>query len=172
VSNAMLRISDSLAFAATARHCYVVVDDPENDRRLFVKAKNNLAPDTKALSYGVNAIVVGQDEQTGKDIWAPRISWGTEHVEVSATEAMEGEAAGKPRSTAKASAEAFLREILAAGPVAKREIEEAADANGISERTLFRAKADLHVVAKKTSLKGGWTWQLPEQPTPKNWSGA
>jgi len=30
VTNAMLRISDSLAFAATARHCYVVVDDPEN----------------------------------------------------------------------------------------------------------------------------------------------
>jgi hypothetical protein len=32
ITNAMLRISDGLAFAATARHCYVVVDDPDNER--------------------------------------------------------------------------------------------------------------------------------------------
>src|SRR5262249_11591904 len=51
VTNAMLRISDSLAFVATARHCYVVIDDSENKRKLFVKAKNNVAPDTKALAF-------------------------------------------------------------------------------------------------------------------------
>ncbi len=53
VTNALLRISDSLAFGATARHVYAVVDDPENKRKLLVKGKNNLAPhDTKALAYG------------------------------------------------------------------------------------------------------------------------
>ena len=30
VSNAMLRIADSLAYVAAARHVYVVVDDAEN----------------------------------------------------------------------------------------------------------------------------------------------
>jgi AAA domain len=164
VDNAMLRISDSLAFAATARHCYVVVDDPGNDRRLLVKAKNNLAPDTKALSFGVNAVVVGQDERTNGDIWAPRIVWGSQHVDVSTSEAMQGEAGGG-NSTARASAEKFLSEILASGPLAKRDIEEVAEANGIAERTLFRAKAQLGVVAKKSGMQGGWTWQLPEQPT-------
>src|SRR5262249_26803804 len=52
VNNAMLRIADSLAYVAAARHVYVVVSDVEVEhRRLFVKAKNNLAPDKKALSY-------------------------------------------------------------------------------------------------------------------------
>jgi len=57
-----------------------------------------------------------------------------------------------------------LSEILANGPVAKTEIEEAADANCISAATLRRAKDDLGVIAKKTAMQGGWMWQLPEQP--------
>lgn len=39
VNHALLRISDSLAFGATARHVYAVVDDEENDRKLLVKAR-------------------------------------------------------------------------------------------------------------------------------------
>jgi hypothetical protein len=36
-----------VTFGATARHVYAVVDDAENERKLFVKGKNNLAwPDT------------------------------------------------------------------------------------------------------------------------------
>jgi hypothetical protein len=171
VTNAMLRISDSLAFAATARHCYVVVDDPENERKLFLKAKNNLAPDTKALSYGINATVVGQDEQTGKDIWAPRVVWGTEHVEVTATEAMQAEAAGRSSaSNAGEIAKKFLTEQLSGGPVAKSEINEAADANGISDITLRRAKAELGVIAKKGGFAGGWAWELPAQPQRGKWN--
>jgi AAA domain len=39
VNNARLRIADSVAYVAAARHVYVVVDDAENDKaRLFVKA--------------------------------------------------------------------------------------------------------------------------------------
>jgi hypothetical protein len=54
VTNAMLRIADSLAYVAAARHLYVVVDDADNDKaRLFVKAKNNLAPDKRALRFFV-----------------------------------------------------------------------------------------------------------------------
>jgi putative DNA primase/helicase len=44
VKSALLRVSDSLAWVAVARHVYVVLDDPEDkDCYLFVKAKNNLA---------------------------------------------------------------------------------------------------------------------------------
>jgi putative DNA primase/helicase len=57
--------------------------------------------------------------------------------------------------------------MLAAGPVGKTEIEEAANANCISIATLRRAKDDLGVIAKKGGLKDGWTWQLPEQPKPR-----
>ena len=62
----MLRVSDSLAFVGAARHCYIVVDDKEEDRWLFVKAKNNLATDAEALSYEVAGTrIVGSDETLG-----------------------------------------------------------------------------------------------------------
>src|SRR5215831_4460152 len=42
---------------AAARHVYAMLDDPEDkNSKLFVKAKNNLARDTKALRYGMGAI--------------------------------------------------------------------------------------------------------------------
>jgi hypothetical protein len=67
VMNAMLRIADSLAYVAAARHVYVVVNDAElEDRRVFVKAKNNLSPDKKALTYATQAKMVGFDEELQK----------------------------------------------------------------------------------------------------------
>jgi hypothetical protein len=56
-----------------------------------------------------------------------------------------------------------LKDMLAAGPVLKEEIEEAAEANGISIRTLRRAKDELKVIVKKDrTLHGKWFWSLPE----------
>ena len=103
VTNAMLRIADSLAYVAAARHVYVVVDDVEVEhRRLFVKAKNNLSPDNNALSYMTGARKVGEDEETGEEIFAPHIIWGAEHVKVTATEAMQAEAGGAIQSAPEA----------------------------------------------------------------------
>src|SRR5215475_7329740 len=97
VTNAMLRIADSLAYVAAARHVYVVVDDAENDKaRLFVKAKNNLAPDKHALRFMVGTRMVGNDPDAG-EIWAPYVLWDSEHVEVTATEAMEAAEGGGSR---------------------------------------------------------------------------
>jgi hypothetical protein len=90
--NALARIADSVAFGALARHCFVVTDDPENERRLLVKAKNNLAPDVKALSYTIRPVYAGTDHRDGREIYAPRIDWGHEHVEISAVQAMRAEA--------------------------------------------------------------------------------
>jgi hypothetical protein len=54
--------------------------------------------------------------------------------------------------------------ILANGPVAKTEIEGAAKAEGISERTLYRAKRELkNITAKKDAADGGWTWRLCDE---------
>jgi hypothetical protein len=76
VTNALLRISDSLAFGATARHVYAAVDDAENKRKLLVRAKNNLAPNNnKTLAYHFGSRAVGHDSKTGKEIWAPYILW-------------------------------------------------------------------------------------------------
>jgi hypothetical protein len=163
VTNALLRISDSLAFGATARHVYAVVDDAENKRKLLVKGKNNLAPhDTKALAYGFGAREVGKDKRTGSAIWAPHIIWYPQHVDVTATEAMQ--AAGNQSGYAKREAREFLLERLEAGPVKARAIREEAKQNGISAATLKRAKKDLRIESHKEMGKvdGEWTWELPK----------
>jgi hypothetical protein len=162
VTNALLRIANSLAFGALARHVYAVVDDPDNKRKLFVKAKNNYAPETQqALAYSFSAKVVGKDERTGKDIIAPFIEWHANHVDVTASEAMQA-AADSKAPAARDQAKKFLREILAGGPVLRKQIEEAAKANGISDRTLWRAKDNLKITADKKV--DGWFWALPLPP--------
>jgi putative DNA primase/helicase len=85
VTNALLRISDSLAFGATARHCFAVVDDPENKRKLVVGGKNNLARyNIPALAYNFGVREVGTDPETGEPIRAPHILWHAKHVDVTA----------------------------------------------------------------------------------------
>jgi Bifunctional DNA primase/polymerase, N-terminal/AAA domain len=169
VTNALLRISDSLAFGAVARHVFGVIDDEEHERKLFVRAKNNVAARSKnkTLAYRFGAREVGVDKATGKVIWAPHIVWDPQYVDVTAVEAMQAAADSKSPG-ARDAAQKFLREMLAAGPVAKQEIEEAAKANCISDATLRRAKDALNIVAKKSDFKAGWTWQLPEQTTAGN----
>jgi hypothetical protein len=90
VTNALLRISDSLAFGAAARHVYAIVDDAENGRKLMVKGKNNLAPSKqKALAYQFATKDVATDPNTGVVITAPHIIWHHDYVDVTASEAMQ-----------------------------------------------------------------------------------
>jgi hypothetical protein len=171
VTNALLRVSDSLAFGATARHVYGVVNDAENKRKLLVRAKNNLASAEldKALAYRFGARMVGIDPQSGKEIWAPHVVWEGQHVDVTAIEAMQA-ASDNKAPAARDEAKKFLNDMLASGPVPKTDIQEAAEANGIAERTLFRAKSELKIMAKRDAPGGGWTWRLPDQPRPRHWS--
>jgi hypothetical protein len=169
VTNALLRISDSLAYGAAARHVYGV--DVENKRKLMVRAKNNLSPSTadKALAYHFSNREVGKDDETGEAISAPHIIWEPKHVDVTATEAMA--AANENKSpAARDGAKKFLLDLLANGPVPSKEVEEAAEANFISDRTLRRAKDDLGIRIEKDRSKptGTWSWFPPKQP--KQWS--
>ena len=156
VTSALLRISDSLAYVAAARHVYVVLDDPEdNAMRLFVKAKNNLAADKKALRYGIGVRTVRHD------IEAPFIVWHPQHVEVTANEAMQA-AVGQSGHTRREARE-FLLNRLEAGPVKSDDILKEAKQEGIAERTLKRAKKELGIRSHKMPEKfdGDWTWELP-----------
>jgi hypothetical protein len=171
INNALLRISDSLAFGATARHVFAVIDDPENKRKLFVKAKNNLASNNiKSLAYGFGTRMVGKDSKTGEEVWAPHIEWFPEPVDVSAFEAMSS--AGAP--AARDDARHFLTDMLRNGPVLKSDIEDAAEGNGISMRTVERAKAEMKIVARKDgepepgSNRHRWRWHLPPTWTPRD----
>jgi putative DNA primase/helicase len=169
VTSALLRVSDSIAYTAAARSVYVVLDDPEDkNSKLFVKAKNNLAADNKALRYGFGVKKVGQDARLGKNIEAPFVVWHPQHVELTANEAMS--AAAGPSGYAKREAKEFLLERLQAGPVKADDIVEEAKQNGITLATLRRVKKDLQIKSRKTpgNFDGAWTWELP----PKAGEGA
>jgi AAA domain/Primase C terminal 2 (PriCT-2) len=161
VKSALLRVSDSIAYVAAARHVYAVVDDPEEkDCKLFVKAKNNLARDTKALRYGMGVKKVGHDKRLDVDINAPFIVWHPQHVEITANEAMA--AAGG--HTAKREAREWLLERLEAGPAKADDIIEEAKQEGIAKRTLDRAKKDLGIKSYRgggIAGAGEWFWELP-----------
>jgi hypothetical protein len=160
VKSALLRVSDSIAWVAAARHVYAVLDDPEDkDSKLFVKAKNNLAPDKKALRYGIGSKAVGHDKTLGQDITAPFIVWHPMHVEITANEAM----ASAGGHTAKREAREFLLGRLASGPVSSDDLIEEAGQEGIAKRTLDRAKKELGIKSRKErgKLGGLWVWELP-----------
>jgi hypothetical protein len=56
--------------------------------------------------------------------------------------------------------EGWLRDTLARGPGRGRDnIRDARD-NGISPRTLHRAKANLAIKVRKLGFSGGWEWSL------------
>jgi putative DNA primase/helicase len=68
-------------------------------------------------------------------------------------------------ATARDGAKKFLSDLLADGPVAKKDVEDAAEANCVSNRTLWRAKEELKVIAEKERgvPNGRWMWRLPPQ---------
>jgi AAA domain/Bifunctional DNA primase/polymerase, N-terminal len=163
IKSALLRVSDSIAYVAAARHVYAVLEDPEDkDSKLFVKAKNNLARDTKALRYGMSVKKVGHDKKLGADIEAPFIVWHPQHVEITANEAMA--AAGS--HTAKREAREFLLNRLEARPAKADDIIEEAKQEGIAEKTLRSAKKELGVKSRREGgSTGAWFWELPPKKT-------
>jgi hypothetical protein len=171
VTNVMLRISDSLAFVAAARAVYAVIPDDENQRKLIVRGKNNLAPAArdKTLAYNITVSTVN-DPDSGVTTMAPHILWQPKHVEVTATEAMQ--AAADDRSPAQIeSAMHFLTDLLSEGAVEHGEVNEAAEVERIAARTLRRASDKLGVEKRKQkgAMTGKWYWRLPNTGHPWPW---
>jgi DNA polymerase bacteriophage-type len=162
ITNALLRISDSLAYGAAARHVYGVVSDPDNARKLVVRAKNNLAHDGAAgtLAFAFRERNVGTDPESDIPIVAPFIEFEAAYVDVSTVEAMHAASEAKSPGEAERARE-FLLALLADGkPMLRKEIDDAAKAEDISQITLRRARKRLkRIIAMKTA-DGPWAWQL------------
>jgi hypothetical protein len=161
ITNAVLRIADSLAYAATGRSVYIAVEDLDHEGAyLFVKAKCNLAPsDLPALRYRIYSKRVGFDAKLGKPIEPPYTVWDEQPVKITALEAMEA-AAGGSRGTALQDAVDFLTARLAQGPVKAEDIIADAKALGIAKRTLDRAKREMGIKVGKEQgvIAGAWCW--------------
>jgi putative DNA primase/helicase len=154
-TTAINRFIGSIAFVAAARAAFMVTRDADNqNRRLFLPVKNNLAPLGKGLAFWLEQRIVGEP---GK-IVASSVTWESEPVTITADQALAATDGNSEQHSAQREAEDFLRESLSA-PAAAKEMEEHARAVGISSRTLARARKRLGVIAEKGGMDKGWTWR-------------
>ena len=169
VTNALLRISNSLAFGGVARHVFAITKDETNARRLMARAKNNIASEAnnKTLAFHFEVRQVGNDWRDGRPIEAPFIVFEDGYVDITATEALSAVNENKAPG-ALDDAKEFLRDMLVAGNgrALKTDIEEAAEAEKISVASLRRAKKALKIRAEKdrAAPEGKWYWVLPDDP--------
>ena len=154
------RVTGSVAFGAVARVVMVAAkvkaENGDEDRRILARAKSNIGPDDGGFEYSLEQV----DALPG--ISASRVLWGSS-IDGTARELLtepdqESDDGG---SSAKGSAEAFLRVTLTAPTPAKTVQAEARDA-GHSWATIRRASDSLGVVRNKGGMGAGWYWSLPE----------
>jgi putative DNA primase/helicase len=143
----------SVAWTAVARVDLIVARDPQdetNRRRVLAQSKNNLAPLAQSLAY---SIVTDAEFDVARTEWT-----GTCTLEARHLTAENDPDAMSDRMEARE----LLRVLLADGPAPAKDIMTEARTQGISERTLRKAKADLSVKSEKSGMAGSWVWRLPE----------
>jgi putative DNA primase/helicase len=157
-TKAINAFTGSLAFIAAARTAFVALEEPDSDsdRRLLLAVKSNIGPLAQGIAYRLTTT------QTAAGIETVKVTWDGEPVDIAANEALREAAEDQKHSgQQKREAENFLTGYLAAGPMPADKVTEAAEANGISQRTLKRAKQTLRIVSEKDRFAGPWMWRLP-----------
>jgi putative DNA primase/helicase len=154
-TEALMRVTGSLAFVAAARAAYLVAQDPENPARRFFLPMNNIGPDSGGLAFRIEAATVQSD---GGPLQTSLVVWDSEPVTTTADEVMRTQV--PEHGSALREAEEWLQDTLREPTPATEIFRMAADA-GISRKTLRRASDSLRIVKEKTGMKAGWVWSLP-----------
>jgi hypothetical protein len=145
------RVSGAAAFIGVARASWLFAPDPETQsNHLMMPLKNNYAKQPSSLVYRVDE---GQVSIENEDVPIPRMKW-LDEIDVD----LNAVVLGAP--TRRSNAKAFLEKILAKGPCDSSAVYDAAMKEGISKRTLERAKAELEIKSQKNGE--AWEWQLPD----------
>jgi len=111
-SAALLRISGSVAFVATARSAFLVLRDNKDKERLsFIPFKNNLARDQTGFSFKIEPI------QLDGGIHTSRMDWDDETVSKTVSEVRGGNQ-NMTKKSAETGAIEYLQDILANGGIA------------------------------------------------------
>jgi RecA-family ATPase len=152
---AMNQVGGSIAFVAASRSAYLVSKDPEDEeRRLFLKIKNNLSNYSGGISFTV------ESHKLPNGIEISKVVWGDEPVKKTADEVLayynQTEFQHK-----KESRKNWLQEELADGPKNAAEVEKKALTQGMSQKQLRNAKEYAGVSSDKTDFDGGWDLSLP-----------
>jgi hypothetical protein len=155
---AIYRGTGSIGFLGACRSGWLLGLDPADpSRRVLAQLKNNLAPPQPSLAFTMNP----RDDGTTDLCWLGETPLSAEQL----LEARPSTSAQPERKKA----ERFLKEFLKDGPRSSRDIWEAALKQGLTSRTLFRARSalDIQVGRKYQGHKHTKYWSLPQHdPTP------
>jgi hypothetical protein len=156
---ALYRGGGSIGIIAASRTAFVVARHPKEEGVCVIALqKTNLGQQVPSLAYKVVQKPCEVFDSDGKEHTdgVPAIEWLGE-VNLTAEELLcRPTANGRSK---KQTAEEYLQETLAAGPVPSEVLIEGAVKAGLSPRTLKRARQNLKVVAYQTAT--GWYSQLP-----------
>lgn len=146
--NPLYRGGGSIGIIGAARSGLLVGRDPDDEsRRVLATTKCNLAREAESLSFHLE-----QHEGVSRVVWDG----------VSAHDAGCLLAEQDGDQSALDEAKEIVADILANGPVPSADLRRRALNEGVSERTMRRARGALGAVKRKGGMKGGWTWELPE----------
>ena len=144
------RVMGSVAFGAVSRLVMAAHVD-QGGQRQFIRLKSNIGPDTGGFSYDL----VEKAVPNAAGLHAQVVEWLGTFTENAA-------AIMVPTSTANHTkleqAEKFLRILLENASIAQSKIQKAAEAVGIGESTLRKAKDNAGITPKKVG--NGWFWEL------------
>lgn len=154
------RVMGSLAFSAAARAVFAVGKDPgDEQRRLVLTVKNNLAPDHGGIAYRV-------ESRNG----VPFLEWDTEPVRMTVDQLLNPPEVDDAVSEIDEAKE-FLHQVLADGPITAKEVRRQANDAGLAWITVRRAQSEMGIKPAKTRFDGHWEWSLTnvfKTPRPKN----
>jgi RecA-family ATPase len=139
---ATYRGQGSIDFTAAARSVLAIGESPDDETvRVLAQSKNSLAPLGRSQTFR---------------IFDGRFEWcGSTEIDAETL----AQAQPQKRQHQRHNAMQWLKDYLRSGPQASAGIMAAADAVGISERTLNRAKATLGVLSAREGKE--WFWRLP-----------
>jgi hypothetical protein len=154
----LYRGGGSIGFVGACRSAWLIAPDPHAPgRRVLAQVKNNLAPAQPSLTYSVSA--PGGAPPTLS--WLGPSPWAADQLLARAGLALSK---GVPRERARD----FLADFLEERPRTSVEVLEAGRENGLTRRTLHRARAELGVRTLSVWAEGKRLsyWLLPGQELP------
>jgi hypothetical protein len=156
-SHALYRGLGAIGLVGACRSGWLVAPDPEAPaRRVLAPTKANYAPAPPGLAF--EAVAAGEAVTLS---WLGATSWTADAL-------LAGGKRGAPPPTVRERARDFLAAVLEDGPRTSRDLWALAQEQGLSERTLYRAKEALGVRCQQVVVGGQRTtyWLLRGQELP------
>jgi len=171
-TNALYRVTDSLAFVASCRGVLLTEKERDDDgketgRKLLLNGKPSLIPEgTPGLAYKTESTAVALDDGSTQNL--PRIKWDG-FVTVTPDEAMANKPGGGGTEKLDRAVD-FLEVLLFGSPKPESEVRRRAFGQRITAATLRRAKKKLGIISTRDgalAAGGTWWWALPEGQRPE-----